>query len=135
MVKTVQQIEYVHRQIELCRDLYIQGEQLHELNSANGDEPEWEKAVAAIKLGLNRQNDEARKKIATDYINLELRDALVANFMNEVVDKSEVLKEKIKTWEDIYQYLLLDVNVSYQVPTTRLLEATGAVQLFAKDSL
>ncbi len=118
-VKTVQQIEYVPPQIEVCQDLHIPGEQLHELNSANGDEPEWEKAVAAVKLGLNCQNDEVRKKIATDAINLELRDALVANFMNEVVGKSEVLKEKIKTWEDIYQYLLLDVNVSYEVPTNR----------------
>ncbi len=129
-VKTVQQIEYLRRQIELCQDLHIPGEQLHELNSANGDEPEWEAAVAAVKLGLNRQNDEVRKKIATDAINLELRDALVANFMNEVVGESKALKEKIKSWEDIYQYLLLDVNVSSQVPTSRLLECTGAVQLY-----
>ncbi|NEQ74448.1 MAG: hypothetical protein F6K23_16260 [Okeania sp. SIO2C9] len=130
LVKTVQQIEYLRRQIELCQDLHIPGEQLHQLNNANGNEPEWEAAVAAVKLGLNRQNDEVRKKIATDAINLELRDALVANFMNEVVGKSELLQDKIKSWEDIYQYLLLDVNVSSQVPTTRLLECTGAVQLY-----
>ncbi len=134
-VKTVQQIEYLRRQIEVCQDLHIQGEQLHELNSANGDEPEWEKAVAAVKLGLNRQNDAVRKKIATDAINLELRDALVANFMNEVVGKSKALKQKINSWEDIYQYLLLDVNVSPQVPTTRLLECTGAVQLYINRTI
>ncbi|WP_161564967.1 Tc toxin subunit A-related protein [Okeania hirsuta] len=132
LVKTVQQIEYLRRQIELCQDLHIQGEQLQWFHHYDIIPDFWQQVVPVVKLGLNRQNDEVRKKTAKDAINLELRDALVANFMNEVVGESEspALKEKIKSWEDIYQYLLLDVNVSYEVPTTRLLECTGAVQLY-----
>ena len=39
-IKTVQQIDYVRLE-KLCRDLYITGEQLEPLNSANSDEPQW----------------------------------------------------------------------------------------------
>ena len=55
--------------------------------------------------------------------------------MNEVLSNSELLKEKIKTWEDIDQYLLLDVNVSSEVPTTRVLEAVGSAQLYINRML
>ena len=128
-IKTVQQLDYVRRQIELCRDLHLTGELLHKLNAVNTPQSQrpdfnWLDVVEVAMLGLNYQNDPARKATASNEFNEELRDALAADFMKEVVANSELLTEKIHNWEDIYKYLLLDVNVSSEVPKTRLWEAS-----------
>jgi len=57
------------------------------------------------------------------------RDALVDYMLGHVLPARTGLEEVVNA-EKLYEYLLLDVNVSAKMHTTRLLEAVGSVQLY-----
>jgi hypothetical protein len=68
-------------------------------------------------------------------LNEALRDALVAYFLDEVVKGSSQLEtlglpETIKDANDLYQFLLLDVQVSQKVETSRVASAISSLQQY-----
>ncbi|VVO43519.1 neuraminidase-like domain-containing protein [Pseudomonas fluorescens] len=73
-------------------------------------------------------------------LNESLRDALVALFLHVVVPNDETIKalkldDKIKTANDIYEYLLLDVLVSQNVPTSPVACALASLQQYVNGIL
>lgn len=131
VVKTVQQIDALARQIQLCRELCLSATELLSLtnleNAATG--------AGAVLAGLSRYQDGELATAAQNSLNEKLRDALVAAYLSKVVAPNETLKAWITDTESLYEYLLLDVNVSSAVPTSRLVEATSSVQVYINRML
>lgn len=65
-------------------------------------------------------------------LNESQRDALVPYYLHHVIPGRGLgaLASKIKTAEDLYEYLLLDPKVSGQIKTTRIAEAVASIQLY-----
>ncbi len=73
-------------------------------------------------------------------LNETLRDALVAYYLDEVVRNAPEfvnaqLSDKIKTANDLYQYKLLDVQVSQAVPTSPVVSAIASIQQYINAAL
>lgn len=73
-------------------------------------------------------------------LNETLRDALVAYYLDEVVPNAAEfvdaqLSDKIKTANDLYQYKLLDVQVSQAVPTSPVASAIASIQQYINAAL
>lgn len=68
-------------------------------------------------------------------LNESRRDALLAMYLHEVVPQDETLREldlsnRIETANDVYEYLLLDVLVSQDVPTSPVACAIASMQQY-----
>jgi Tc toxin complex TcA C-terminal TcB-binding domain/Neuraminidase-like domain len=63
-------------------------------------------------------------------LNETLRDALVSYYLSEVVPKDDVLTGKLLTANDLYEYLLLDVQVSQEIQTSKVASAIGSIQQY-----
>ena len=65
-------------------------------------------------------------------LNESRRDALVPYYLKHVIPLRglDALAAKITTAEDLYEYLLLDPNVSGQIKTSRIAEAVASAQLY-----
>jgi hypothetical protein len=65
-------------------------------------------------------------------LNESQRDALVPYYLHHVIPGRGLgaLASKIKTAEDLYEYLLLDPKVSGQIKTSRIAEAVASTQLY-----
>ena len=66
-------------------------------------------------------------------LNESLRDALVGYYMDEVIPNDPVLtrlqlNDSIKTTNDLYEYLLLDTQVSNDVLTSPVASAISSLQ-------
>ncbi|NEP70346.1 MAG: hypothetical protein F6K25_02160 [Okeania sp. SIO2G4] len=129
--KTVQQVEALFRQVKLCQDLSISATELITLTEEGVNDGTDHPAAAAVVLGgLARASDENLATNAENALNEKIRDALVAAVFSHIISQDDELKDKIKDTEDLYSYLLLDVNVTSAVPTSRIVEANSSVQLY-----
>ncbi|RQH10644.1 hypothetical protein D5R40_17680 [Okeania hirsuta] len=129
--KTVQQVEALFRQIKLCQYLSISATELITLTEEGvNDGTDYPEAAAVVLGGLARASDENLATNAENALNEKIRDALVAAVFSHVISQDEELRDKIKDTEDLYSYLLLDVNVTSAVPTSRIVEANSSVQLY-----
>lgn len=63
-------------------------------------------------------------------LNETLRDALVSYYLSEVVPNDEVLAGKLLNTNDLYEYLLLDVQVSQEIQTSKVASAIGSIQQY-----
>jgi hypothetical protein len=65
-------------------------------------------------------------------LNEARRDALVPYYLHHVIPTRGLgaLAQRIKTPEDLYEYLLLDPQVSAKVKTSRIAEAVASIQLY-----
>ena len=65
-------------------------------------------------------------------LNESRRDALVPYYLKHVIPQRGLgtVAGKIKTAEDLYEYLLLDPKVSGQIKTSRIAEAVASAQLY-----
>lgn len=73
-------------------------------------------------------------------LNETLRDALVAYYLDEVVPNTQEfgdagLADKIKRANDLYEYKLLDVQVSQDVPTSPVASAIASLQQYINGAL
>jgi len=128
--KNVQQVSAVARKIQLCRELSLSATELASITS-----DDTSKAAGAVLSALYRYQDGAQATAAKNALNEQIRDVLVAAYRSQVVANDETLKNFIKDEETLYEYLLLDVNVSSAVPTSRLVEANSSVQLYINRML
>lgn len=127
---TIKDLDYLVRRIDLSQDLCLSADELNLVLAMNTDNPDVKAAAGAILGGLSRYDDGSQKQAYRNSLGEQLRDALVALFRSDVVAPDETLKAKIKDTESLYEYLLLDVNVSSAVPTSRLVEACSSIQLY-----
>lgn len=63
-------------------------------------------------------------------LNETLRTALTQYYLSEVVPDNEYLADKLLTANDLYEYLLLDVQVSQEVQTSKVASAIGSIQQY-----
>jgi hypothetical protein len=68
------------------------------------------------------------------------RDALVAYYLGEVVPKHDLLRtlglsDRLKTANDLYEFFLLDNQVSYQVQTSPVASASASLQQYINGAL
>jgi hypothetical protein len=69
-------------------------------------------------------------------LNETLRDALVAYYLDEVVTQEPTLKTlELKNADDLYQFLLLDVQVSQDVQTSCVASAISSLQQYINSIL
>jgi hypothetical protein len=66
----------------------------------------------------------------TNELDERRRNALAGFLLGHVIPDKRLLATEVVDAERLYEYLLLDLNVSSKVITTRLLEAVGSVQLY-----
>ncbi|UEH06203.1 neuraminidase-like domain-containing protein [Pseudomonas sp. HN8-3] len=71
----------------------------------------------------------------TQYLNEQLRDAMLAFYMNTVLPEDPTvqalqLADTFKRVDDVYTYWLLDPQVSHAVPTTRIASAIASLQQY-----
>ena len=129
-VCNVEQADYVIRRLEICEDASVSAGELLLFEKLISGNDSWAAAAGAAKTALSRFQDGKFERDVIGVIDEEKRDALVGAFMDNIVKPHEKLSKVITNLEDLYQYFLLDVNVSHKVPTTRLLENIGTLQLF-----
>lgn len=73
-------------------------------------------------------------------LNEALRDALVSYYLGEVVPNDKALEElglthRLKTPNDLYEYLLLDTQVTQDVQTSRVASAISSIQQYVNGVL
>jgi len=86
-------------------------------------------ALSAAVLAAVRSHASASKSNElTEQLVERRRDALLRYYLHNVVP--EALKPKIKTADDLYEYMLIDAQVSAKVTTSRVAEAISSVQLY-----
>ena len=132
----VKELDYLARRIYLSQDLCLSASELNIVLDMNGDTPDAAAAAAgAILGGLYRYDGGSQEQAYRNSLAEQVRDALMAIFRSDVVAKDPTLSTFITDTEKLYEYLLLDVNVSSAVPTSRLVEACSSVQLYISRAL
>ncbi|MBX2867804.1 MAG: hypothetical protein KTR18_03985 [Acidiferrobacterales bacterium] len=132
VAQDIVQVEALSRHIRLAEDLKISATELLALKNVSSSDISgaWSAAAAAARSGLSRiQNSDSAKRFRNQLSELD-RDALCAAFLQTKIANTDGLKDNITDRESLYRYLLLDVNVSSDVPTSRIVEAISSLQLF-----
>ncbi len=93
----------------------------------------YQEAASSIDLVVRRKSEDSYEQYHRACLEIE-RDTLL-NYFSTANYEATQLNGSLISREDIYQYLLIDVNVSSDVPTTRLLEAIGSVQMYINMAL
>lgn len=85
-----------------------------------------------IKTAVQARYDEKKwrevNKSIQDILREQKRDALVAYILNNIADSTN----QWQTTDDLYAHFLLDVEMSACQPTSRIVQANAAVQLFVQ---
>jgi hypothetical protein len=84
--------------------------------------------------------DQIMSSTLDSQLNETLRDALVAYYLDELVPNAAEfvdsgLSDKIKTANDLYEYKLLDVQVSQAVPSSPVASAIASLQQYINGAL
>ncbi|MBA73773.1 MAG: toxin complex protein [Tistrella sp.] len=130
-------IDAVARHARLAEDLRIGGPDLvvfGEVSSprACGD---WMAAATAAQAGLARFKGGSQMAGFRRALAEVKRDALVAAYMCTTIAADPDLAAEVTDREALYGHLLLDVQVTSAVPTSRLIEASSALQLYISRAL
>ncbi|QBF33360.1 neuraminidase-like domain-containing protein [Thalassococcus sp. S3] len=134
---TVAQIDLIARHVRLAAELNLSAQDLLALKRVSRTQrsADWTMAAAAAQAGLARFDDGKQMPGFRHRLAERERDALVAAFMQTRIAGDEDLKESVTNSEQLYSYLLLDVNVTSAVPTSRIVEAISSLQLFISRAL
>lgn len=133
--KNIPQLEHWSRYVKALRLLDIDVAMLDLLiaipisEATDSDFESYQKLAAALWAGLQSQYHD-QSQLLTDMQNTlsdHLRDALVPAAIEHL---NNTQNTSIANGNDLYEYLLIDVNVDAVVETSRISEAITAVQLF-----
>ncbi|SDZ68359.1 neuraminidase-like domain-containing protein [Pseudomonas sp. NFIX28] len=143
---TIREVDLMHRHLVQARALALDYAQLKPVKTmatrigygAEGDAPtnrlSWaakRTAADAVLTGVARHG--ASATAVKHPLDESCRDALVGYLLKKILPDKNI--KDITSAEQLYGYLLLDVNVSSEVSTTQLLEAIGNVQLYITRAL
>ncbi|APX10391.1 neuraminidase-like domain-containing protein [Tateyamaria omphalii] len=137
VARDIAQIDLLAQHVRLAEEFHLSAKDLLALKgvSNSATSGDWNAAAAAAQAGLARlDNGNQMPGFRHRLAELE-RDALVAAFMQTRIAGDEDLKTAITNSEQLYSYLLLDVNVTSAVPTSRIVEAISSLQLFISRAL
>ncbi|MEM9013109.1 MAG: neuraminidase-like domain-containing protein [Pseudomonadota bacterium] len=137
VARDIAQIDLIAQHVRLAAEMNLSAKDLFALKQvssshASGD---WSVAAAAAQAGLARFDDGSRMPDFRHRLAERERDALVAAFMQTRVAGHDDLERDVTDREKLYSYLLLDVNVTSAVPTSRMVEAISSLQLFISRAL
>ncbi|MDO6587670.1 neuraminidase-like domain-containing protein [Salipiger sp. 1_MG-2023] len=145
VAQSVAEIDAVARHVRLADDLGLSAADLLALTRVSDPGLEtqtsphrgdaWQAAASAAQASLSRPGDEQGLQAFQNALAERHRDALVADFMQNRIAAEPRLSARITDREALFGYLLLDVNVSSAVPTSRIIEATAALQLYISRAL
>ncbi len=96
---------------------------------------DWTAAAAAAQAGLARFSRGSHEPALQSALAEKKRDALVAAYLQLRVAADADLAAQVTNREALYSHLLLDVDVTSSVPTSRLVEAASALQLYISRAL
>lgn len=135
-------IDAVARHARLADDLRIGADELLALKGvsappASGDRAggDWTAAAAAAAAGLARFKGGSQISAFRHALAEVERDALVAAYMRTTIAADADLAAEVTDRDTLYSHLLLDVQVTSAVPTSRLVEATTSLQLYISRAL
>ncbi len=134
---SVLEIDVLARHTRLAEDLGVSGTQLLDLKAVSDTNisGDWQAAAAAAQTGLARFDGGRQVSGFQMALAEHHRDALIAAFMQTKIASDDRLAAEVSDQEKLYAHLLLDVNVSSAVPTSRIIEATNALQLYILRAL
>lgn len=137
VAESIADLDLLARYIRLAEELELSARELLALEAVASSEVQgdWSEAAAAATVGLSRHQDGSRLDAYKNALAELERDALVAAFMQSKIAGDERLKSVVTDRETLYSYLLLDVNVTSAVPTSRLVEAASSLQLYISRAL
>lgn len=137
VANNVTQIDLIARHVRLAAELNLSAKDLLALKRVSRAQrsEDWTAAAAAAQAGLARFDDGKQLPGFRHRLAERERDALVPAFMQARIAGHEDLKSSITNSEQLYSYLLLDVNVTSAVPTSRIVEAISSLQLFISRAL
>lgn len=127
----------VARHARLAEELFIGADELLALKAVSNSrlDGDWTAAAVAAQAGLGRFNHSDSSRAFHNELAEAKRDALVAAYLQTKIAQDPRLAAQITDREALYTYLLLDVNVSSAVPTSRLVEAISSLQLYITRAL
>ncbi|MCC8422015.1 Tc toxin subunit A-related protein [Photorhabdus thracensis] len=88
---------------------------------------QWENAAGVLTAGLNSQQANTLHAFLDEFRSA----ALSTYYIRKVASKDAVIKSR----DDLYQYLLIDNQVSAAIKTTRIAEAIASIQLYVNRAL
>ncbi|MGH1542605.1 MAG: neuraminidase-like domain-containing protein [Arenicella sp.] len=137
VANTIEQIETLARYIRLAEELCVSASHLLAMKGVSDSQVsgDWNGASVAAQAGLARFQNGSQVACFRQQLAERERDALVAAFMQSKIANDDDLRDEITDSEKLYSYLLLDVNVTSAVPTSRLVEATSSLQLYISRAL
>ncbi|WP_147113279.1 neuraminidase-like domain-containing protein [Tateyamaria sp. syn59] len=137
VASTVAQIDLIAQHVRLAGELNLSAQDLLALKRVSSSQrsEDWTAAAAAAQAGLARFDDGSHVAGFRHRLAERERDALVPAFMQTRIAKDKLLKDSVTNSEQLYSYLLLDVNVTSAVPTSRIVEAISTLQLFISRAL
>lgn len=139
VAKTVEALDTLSRRVAQAKTMCQSASELQAVLALNVSQKDYNGATRAARAAavgaLHRYEGGARAAAFRNAIAERKRDALVALYMAKVVAPDTSLAARVKDTETLYEYLLLDVNVTSAVPTSRLVEACSSVQVFVNRAL
>ena len=137
VARDVAQIDLIARHVRLAAEYKLSAKDLMALARMSTARPreDWVAAAAAAQAGLARFDDGAQMPGFRQRLAERERDALVPAFLQTRIAGDEELERTVTDSEQLYTYLLLDVNVTSAVPTSRIVEAISSLQLFTSRAL
>ncbi|MBU2708437.1 hypothetical protein KCM76_20760 [Zooshikella marina] len=132
-------IDHMARRIDIGIELDLSAQEmipLLECATGSIDPVNNQNACASAELAIQRHESSDPEQLYQSASSERKRDALVALYMKNLVwiDSSPLFGVVFDN-ESLYRYLLLDVNVSSQVPTSVIVEAHSSLQLYIYRAL
>ncbi|TPW27618.1 toxin complex protein [Martelella alba] len=133
----IARLDALSRHVRLAERLHISARDLLALKavSHSGQRGDWSTAETAARAGLAQFEDGDHVAAFENALAEDRRDALVAAFMQTNIARDPVLCDRVIDREALYRHLLLDVQVTSAVPTSRLVEAMSSLQLYITRAL
>ncbi len=132
---TIEQAERFARRIDVQFELQLEAEELIPILHCAEDNSDSTIAFTALQDAITRSKASSPAELYRQNASERQRDALVALYMRNVVADNSDLAAMVTNTESLYRYLLLDVNVTSQVPTSVIVEANSSLQLYIYRAL
>ncbi|WP_036770904.1 neuraminidase-like domain-containing protein [Photorhabdus australis] len=118
--------------VDIAHQLHVSPENISELaelltNNLSAAYNKWENIATALTAGLDSQ----KTNTLHAFLEESRSTALSEYYIRNIVNKNPAIKNR----DDLYQYLLIDNQVSAAIKTTRIAEAIASIQLYINRAL
>jgi hypothetical protein len=115
----------------LVKRLGVSADQLFTWANSEPDPAQAQDVKNTVKAKYDDQTWLTVAKALNDGLRAKQRDALLAY----VLTMSAIVQQGIRNSNELYEYFLIDVNMSACMMTSRIVQATAAIQLFVQRCL